>query len=677
MRRNRLGGLNRRRLRWGLGLFFLALAIPTAALIYHALGQLKWEAFHSQQLLAEELAQRIDAEYRRLIAKEEARPFTDYAFLNIAGSSSNGFLQRSPLSAFPPEAALPGLIGYFQVDAQGRLSTPLLPIDDAAAAYGIADEERDRRQALQGQIAQILSQNRLVMQRPAKLEKAAAPQPAKDSAMAAANEDELGGGADADTAQAEAPAQAAFDKLAAAKLQDSEQSKSKAVAPLPALEQKTRAFKQDETRLARKEQTVLPAPAPPPARQTLGGAATNAGQLAEDSKRLRIATFESEIDPLEISLLDSGQFVLFRKVWRNGERQVQGLLLERQAFIEGVAGAAYQATALAGTADLKLAYRGQTLSALSGRASRYSLSSGAEMRGELLYQTALGAPLGDLELIFSINQLPIGPGGQVLLWIAAVLALVLVSGFYLMYRLGLGQIRLAQQQQDFVSAVSHELKTPLTSIRMYGEMLREGWVGEDKRGRYYAYIFDESERLSRLIENVLQLARMTRSEIPVNARELSPAECMALIRAKVGAQIERAGFEPLFREAAADANIRLSLDPDHLSQIMINLVDNALKFSAKHGAKRLEIGCEALRDKTVAFSVRDYGPGIPKGQMQKIFKLFYRSENELTRETVGTGIGLALVQQLAMLMGGRVDVLNKQPGAEFRVYFPVVGRGKV
>ena len=73
---------------------------------------------------------------------------------------------------------------------------------------------------------------------------------------------------------------------------------------------------------------------------------------------------------------------------------------------------------------------------------------------------------------------------------------------------------------------------------------------------------------------------------------------------------------------------------------------------------------------SVMFTVRDYGPGIAKGQMQKIFALFYRSENELTRETVGTGIGLALVRQLAAAMNGRVDVLNVDPGAEFRVRFP-------
>jgi signal transduction histidine kinase len=396
------------------------------------------------------------------------------------------------------------------------------------------------------------------------------------------------------------------------------------------------------------------------------------GRVAGSEPAIRVTTFESEIDPLEMSLLDSGQFVLFRKVWRNGERQIQGLLIEQQPFIWDIVRGAFNATALANMADLSVSYRGQALGRLNGHSSRYDLSRSNQLHGELLYQTALSAPLGDIELVFTITLLPIGPEGQVVLWNAGVLALVLLSGFYLLYRLGVGQIKLARQQQDFVSAVSHELKTPLTSIRMYGEMLRAGWVNEEKRSRYYDYIFYESERLSRLINNVLQLARMTRSELPVNLCEMSLAEWMEMARAKVGVQIERAGFKPVFQDCSAHAGVRLKLDPDHFTQIMINLIDNAIKFSAKQNKKRIDIGCELLGGKTALISVRDYGPGIAKEQMKKIFTLFYRSENELTRETVGTGIGLALVHQMVLLMDGRIDVINQKPGAEFRLYFPVV-----
>jgi signal transduction histidine kinase len=392
---------------------------------------------------------------------------------------------------------------------------------------------------------------------------------------------------------------------------------------------------------------------------------------APDVSRLRngvrIRTFESEIDPFEFSLLDSGHFVLFRKVWRDGQRYIQGALIEQQPFIQGLIETRYLDTALSTMSDLLVAWRGDVLSALSGQAARSYLASTEELRGTFLYQTRLSAPLGDLELILSVNRLPAGAAGRLVTWLAATLLLVLCGGFFLMYRLGAQQIDLTRQQQDFVSAVSHELKTPLTSIRMYGEMLREGWASEEKKKIYYDYIFDESERLSRLIANVLQLARMTRNHLQLEIKPLAVAGLMDDIRTRITSQVERAGFE-LNVDCGPEAGLAMiEADADGFAQIFINLVDNAIKFSAAAQRKIIDIGCQRLRDGSIQFSVRDYGPGVPREQMKKIFKLFYRSENELTRDTVGTGIGLALVHQLARAMGGQVDVVNREPGAEFQV----------
>jgi signal transduction histidine kinase len=113
------------------------------------------------------------------------------------------------------------------------------------------------------------------------------------------------------------------------------------------------------------------------------------------------------------------------------------------------------------------------------------------------------------------------------------------------------------------------------------------------------------------------------------------------------------------------------IDEDCFLQIIINLVDNAIKFSAAADARKIEIGSRLSSNGRVVFSVRDFGPGVPRDQMKKIFELFYRSESELTRETVGTGIGLAIVHQLSLAMNGSVDVVNRNPGAEFHVSFPI------
>jgi signal transduction histidine kinase len=710
-----LTGLDRKRLRRWLAVFFLALAVPTGILVYQAYSQLKWEAFHQYRVLAEELAARIDARLVQLIDDEEARSFADYAFLNVAGDPAANFLQRSPLSAWPPASPVPGLVGYFQVDTDGAFTTPLVPpAGTVASTYGISALELEQRLALQQQIGQILNRNRLVQDRtigavtsgdattgaltpnevrqdrPVELstssvdrDKGARLQPAPGDRAESAR---------APLAEEQVPGQAAFDRLNKAITSRQQEKKPQAASTLGRVEDlKLDDRYQAETtseverpamssgapvvaKRARKERSALPEP------DDEAGAALFAGAREADAPApprsqdaIRIRTFESEIDPFEFSLLDSGHFVLFRKVWRDGQRYIQGALIEQQPFVQGLIETMFLDTALSNMSDLLVAWQGNVFAAFSGRAARAYLSSAEALRGTLLYQSRLSAPLGDVELILSINRLPAGAGGRVISWLAAILLLVLCSGFYLMYRLGAGQIDLTRQQQDFVSAVSHELKTPLTSIRMYGEMLREGWATDEKKEVYYDYIVDESERLSRLIANVLQLARMTRNNLQIDTKSLTVAELMDGIRSRVSSQVERAGFELNMSCEPEAGQAVIQADPDWFIQIFINLVDNAIKFSAGAERKVIDIGCQRLRDGRIQFSVRDYGPGVPGDQMKKIFRLFYRSENELTRETVGTGIGLALVHQLARAMGGQVDVVNCEPGAEFRVSIAMQG----
>jgi len=684
-------------LRVWLGLFFLALAAPTAILVGKAYSQLKWEAFHQNRLLAEEVAGRIDDRLAELIRVEESRGFAEYVFLVVSGDTAANFLQPSPLSRLPVSGAIPGLIGYFQVDAEGRLTTPFLPGSKTNAGdYGITPESRAERLALQTRIGEILAENRLVERsRPvaAKREEAGARRadervaPASPK-LAELEERDAGSTSLADesfayrSSEYEAPAQAAFDRLNApsarlekkregasglGRVEDLKLDKRYHSAPVEQRRLAGGEAIKAPRREARKEQSLLAEPQATLATELL----SKVGSEQEEAPQgLRITTFESEIDPFELSLLDSGHLVLFRKVWRDGQRYIQGLLIEQGAFLKGAIEGQFRASALSQSSDLIVAYRGEVASAFRGGAPERSWSRASELSGELLYRSRLSSPLSDLELIFSLNRLPAGPGAVVVNWLAAILAAVLLGGFYLLYRLALGQVELARQQQDFVSAVSHELKTPLTSIRMYGEMLREGWADGAKKRSYYEFIYSESERLTRLINNVLQLARMTRNELPVSLQPASVAELMDGIRSKVASQIERAGFTlRLGCEPEVGARV-VWVDPDLFAQIFINLVDNALKFSSKAELKAIDIGAFPERSGGVLLAVRDYGPGVPKDQMKKIFRLFYRSETELTRETLGTGIGLALVHQLARAMDGRVDVVNREPGAELRLHLP-------
>ena len=208
-------------------------------------------------------------------------------------------------------------------------------------------------------------------------------------------------------------------------------------------------------------------------------------------------------------------------------------------------------------------------------------------------------------------------------------------------------------------------------------MLRSGWVQDDtKRQTYYDFIFSESERLSRLVANVLHLARLANHDTALALQPHTPAALLDLARAKVYSQVEAAGFtlDVVNRLSEAENHTYLiEAEEDAFTRIVINLVDNALKFAAHAAEKvvRLELRALSGSKPVVIFAVRDYGPGVERDQMKKIFQLFYRPGSELTRTTPGTGIGLALVQELAATMDAEVDLSRQRPGAEFQIKFRV------
>ena len=663
-------GFNKKRLRNLLALFFVALAAPTVVLIWQAYGQLKFEAFHQHRGIAEELTQRIDSRLNDMIRVADSRSFADYSFLVVSGDPNAKFVQRSPLSAYPVAASLPSVLGHFQVDSQGEFSTPLLPaVGTKVGDLGISDSEFAERQELARELQEVLADNRLVQaQAIAGVRREVGKSVAAPATILEEEEKEK-----ADTFRDYD--QAVFDELS------QRQNESDKVGTFALNESLDRIIDDGERetpqqqglageielspgRSKRREQIALPESVQPAEEELIAN-------LAAPSS-LRISTFESEIDPLEFSLLDSGHFVLYRKVWRDGERYIQGFVVDQAAFLQDTIGSQFAGTALSGMANLNVAYEGLMINGFSGRsAGRYSRSA-TEFDGELLYRSRLTAPLDSLELIFHINHLPAGAGAGVLGWVTLVLLLVFLGGFTAMYRVGLSQINLARQQQDFVASVSHELKTPLTSIRMYGEMLKEGWADEEKRQRYYEFIHDESERLSRLISNVLQLARISRNEPQFDMQQVAVAELMSNTESKISSQVERAGFELRFVQDESVNDATISIDEDCFTQIIINLVDNAIKFSKDAADKAVEVRSKRVANGQIVFSVRDFGPGVPRDQMKKIFELFYRSESELTRETVGTGIGLAIVYQLTTAMGGSVDLVNVDPGAEFRVNWQAI-----
>ncbi len=227
------------------------------------------------------------------------------------------------------------------------------------------------------------------------------------------------------------------------------------------------------------------------------------------------------------------------------------------------------------------------------------------------------------------------------------------------------QIRLARKKDDFVSAVSHELRTPLTSIRMHAEMLEKNWVkSQDKLSEYYKNMRQESERLSRLIENVLDFSRIQRGRKKYAFKAGDINKCAEDVVEMMAPYAAQKGFS-IKTELGRIG--QMTFDNDAVVQIIVNLLDNAIKYARDAKDRTITVRTKS-KDQFILIEVEDHGPGIPHRQREKIFQEFYRIGAESTRETTGSGLGLALVRKFAQAHNGFVEIINARPtGSIFRV----------
>lgn len=391
------------------------------------------------------------------------------------------------------------------------------------------------------------------------------------------------------------------------------------------------------------------------------------------STGVKILSFEAEIEPFRSRALPDRRIVFFRNVWRENKRYIQGFVVNGPAFLRQLIRSQVENSALSDTAQAIVTYADEVFETIN----TVETSPAARKKEFLISNDKLAPPLNNFGLLLTASNVPEPAGrGLVDLLSFGLLGIVLV-GQWALYTIARKQIRLARERSDFVSAVSHELKTPLTSIRMYAEMLREGWVSdENKKHSYYSFIFSESERLSRLINNVLDFSRLSNSHAPkLELKPYEPKELYRRAHERIAAMVSSAGFALEdsidFGSTNSEGGPTVMADDDAFIRIIINLVDNAIKFSAQASDKQIIFGVRIRSAGTpeVIFSVRDFGPGVPREKMKKIFTLFYRGTDEMTRTTQGTGIGLALVKELAAKMNARIELSNSEPGALFEVVF--------
>jgi signal transduction histidine kinase len=274
-----------------------------------------------------------------------------------------------------------------------------------------------------------------------------------------------------------------------------------------------------------------------------------------------------------------------------------------------------------------------------------------------LYQRAELSPRAAVRRQITLFSLALG-----------LLLVVIAAGLLATYRLVRRETQMAQLKADFVASVSHDLKTPLSLIRMFAETLELGRVPEgDRQREYYQVIVRESERLSRLIDNVLDFSRIERGR---RRYDIVPTAVGPVVQEAVdafGHVLAQNGFtvETTLPPDLPD----VPMDGDAITQALANLIDNAIKFSGPR--KVLRVAAEAGAGR-LAITVADEGIGIPREEHARIFDKFYRVGRSDTQGRRGSGVGLALVRHIVRAHGGDVSVASEPGrGSRFTLWLPL------
>jgi signal transduction histidine kinase len=281
----------------------------------------------------------------------------------------------------------------------------------------------------------------------------------------------------------------------------------------------------------------------------------------------------------------------------------------------------------------------------------------AGRRKSIAFFIALGIGLIAVTVLLYVGWGLLNWHRGMLLVLGILLLLVIISGVGLNTVFLVREIRRNEQHDAFINAVTHELKTPVASIRLYLETLQTRPVDEVKRKEFYRIMLDDSDRLLATIEQVLRTGRMGATSRKLNLSRIEIGdlieECMARARTLHSLTAEALQFRP--GPAAAVLG-----DADEVRAAVSNLIDNAVKYSGSE--VKVTVETSKVDGKFVSVRVRDEGPGIPKTELKRIFKRFHRVPGALASRVKGTGLGLYIVRSVAKRHGGRAWADSEGPG---------------
>ncbi len=631
-----------KRLRLYMIIFCVVVSLPLAFVAWRTYAALDREAQAQVRFFAERLLDEIEAELADLVRREERRVVDEYNPTLV----QDGGHTRSPLARLPVETFI---LGYFQNNPDGSFQTPL-----AADGAGIPAAIADRVQQLQA-INTVFNQRKIVAQLPA-------PAPARIQQPATIVKKEPSAFADRFLRSSErkksksvlGQEQARLEEITVGQAMNLAQKESGKSMPLRAADA---AAEMEQDQASPSVHGLPAASAVQPVSDPYQRQTAPTVPAVSDTAR-----FQVEVAPLQAVAIDADRMFIFRRIGINDQIYRQGFVLQLQPFLDHLLAVHYDAQPIA-------RYTGLTLRAADRTASRDRRGADAgNTAGDWVAGRTFPAPFGFLAAEMRAESLPPSPARQTLTLALAVLGVVMVAGLVTIYHSARTVLDLSERRSQFVSAVTHELKTPLTNLRMYIEMLEQGIAATPEREQeYLGVLASESTRLSGLINNVLELSRLEKQTRRFDLKDGDLTDVLADVQSVMAENLAREGFDLRIRIGQLPV---FAYDREVLVQVLINLMENSIKFGRHLPEKHIVIAADVL-DGRVQLAVSDSGPGIPKRSLKLVFDDFYRVDNDLARTTGGTGIGLALVKKFTLAMGGQVRAENNDgPGCTITLSLP-------
>jgi len=370
-----------------------------------------------------------------------------------------------------------------------------------------------------------------------------------------------------------------------------------------------------------------------------------------------------DVDPMRSVFVDDKHIFIFRRIILNNQIYRQGVVVKVHEFLEQMVNTYFKDQPMSEFTNL-------TFSVNSEGKSLSTLQTGkTASAASLALSRSFPRPFSFLTAKISYDTIPNSPGRKTLNIMIFVVVAIILMGTFAIYKSTQTVVDLSERRSGFVSAVTHELKTPLSNIKMYIEMLEQGIASTPEREQeYYRILGSESSRLSRLINNILEFSKLEKK----HRLNLQPGTFEEVIKEFTEILNEKLKLEGFKLSIEKDNLKPFNYDREAMVQILINLVENSIKFGRTSDKKEITLSVKNEK-KYVTISILDTGPGIPGHALKKIFEDFYRVDNSLTRKTGGTGIGLALVKNFITEMGGTVSASNnKGPGCTITLHIPAV-----